>query len=63
MGPQPLETEPKAASAVDVILDPVGTVSIKASTSDTESDKVVQSKLITPSEKLANIQCDFIEEV
>ena len=67
MGPQPLETEPKADAAVHVILDQrlwLGLFQskvVKASTSNTERDKVVRSKLVTPGEKLANMQSDFEE--
>ena len=69
VGPQPVEAEPNAAATVHVILDqklrlgPFQSKTVKASTSGAECENGVQSKLVTPCKKLANMQCDFVEEV
>ena len=65
-----METELKAPPAVHVVLDQklcLGSFQskvIQASTSVLIVKKVCRvSYVVTPSEKLANMQCDFIKEV
>ena len=66
---QPVGMESGTAIAVYVVLDqklrlgPFQSKVIQASTSNTDCDKGMQSKLITPSESLADMQCDFMDEV